>query len=568
VAESAARKELELRMKVVPDTSQGSRAVQELTKQAERLEQSAGKAQKALAGVFGFNPAAGSAGAAGAAAGPGTGAMAAGPGSPQALMATIQQLNRTMAETLRFDKEQAAKEQQTAQQRREEADVRRKEAERKKLEREPGVLGGLAQAGVFGGGADMAATAMGVGNLGGLARVAAGVGLGYQAMRTGAAAGNIQQDPFMSQEQKNRALFRQLPFGETIQGFGDAITGRPAAFARQELRHQEAMTSIQAGFGTMDWRRQQNIRQAELDERARQFQTPVGRPILEGDRISDKTIREGGPAMRDMQRRVEGERQQQRAFVETQAATAAREQAEREFKRTQDETKEAEEHKKKLEKDVPEKGPERQRRLDQIKEQESRIQGLGEQAKGAAQTAAEAKAREEQARAKEKLVGASRARVEADVLEEKAATSAAGAQKLGAMNPFERANALENLKLLQAHGPEALSPQQVASAQALAPQTVGKLLEKHGTQTPEFKELQKAAPDDFAGDPGDLRKRAQEERDKAAKAELDAEGDIAKSAAEEGKKLGRRVADAITQVVAAAIRQLELDLRRGKGAKE
>jgi hypothetical protein len=134
------------------------------------------------------------------------------------------------------------------------------------------------------------------------------------------------------------------------------------------------------------------------------------------------------------------------------------------------------------------------------------------------------------------------------------------------MQPWDRADAVYNLELLQRFGPDMLAPEQLAAAQGIAPQTVAKILEQRGRQTGEFQRLQQLAPADFAGDPNDLRTRASELRDQQVKQQLELERVMAEGAAEAGEKMGAAVVDAMQQVVDMAIKTIRTRLLQAKNA--
>jgi hypothetical protein len=605
MAESTAKKELELRLKVVADNSGGNRAMQELAKQTEKVEQAASKAQKALAGVFGYSPG----GVAGAAA-PGAAAAAGAMPGPQAaattLQRTIETLNRTMGETLRFDKEQAVKQERM----RESQQAAKKEAERTRAANAPGVFGGLAQAGVFGGSADMAATAFGAGNLGGIARIAGAVGLAYQGLRTSTALMETANDPFMTGAQKSREMFRQLPFGETIQGFGDAVSGRKAAFAKEEARHQKDLARAQGYGDILGFTANDRIGQARLNARADQLSRPETEARLMGGFISESIVSGGGRAYQEARQRQEFDRQRMSADIESNTANAARMEAERQEGRISGEEKYWKDRADQLQRELegaPEGGPtrrpsdflppalrtgiigsfyggkldamagfkpgvesgvDRQRILNERDEALARARIANEQGQGMARTTAEAREAEAKAEANRRRVGIARLRGEADILSDQAATSATGARKLGAMDAFDRADAIQNLRILQTQGPEALDPDQLASAQALAPQRVGQILEQQGARTREFQELQAVAPEDFAGDPEKLRREAEAKRNEAARQELGTDRDLAQGAARVGEQFGDKFVKLLEQALDTMLRKIQNDLVRGKGAKE
>jgi hypothetical protein len=136
----------------------------------------------------------------------------------------------------------------------------------------------------------------------------------------------------------------------------------------------------------------------------------------------------------------------------------------------------------------------------------------------------------------------------AGIFEERAATASGSARNLGGQNVYDRAFGLQAFKALQQYGPDALPPEMLAAAQQFAPQTAGKILERHGAGTAEFAEGQKVAPADFTGNPEELRQKADEARRAAEDARREAERTILQVAADAGKELGTIVSDVIKRV--------------------
>lgn len=377
-----------------------------------------------------------------------------------------------------------------------------------------------------------------------------------------ARAAPVLNDSFLTGGQKARALFRQAPLGETIQGYYDAFSGREAKFEKEDYRGGQAAARLQGDMQAQAFRQQFNPQQAGLESRARGL--AGASPVLEG-RI-DRGTSAGEKEFRERQRVLPIEREIAKAQREAAAATAQREASARELSKIEDRGRALTAERARLEKELAKEdgGPKRLRILndqDRVKQESDALQS---QRQAGAQQLASARQAESQAKARVGMGQAQLLRAGADRAEEEAATSAGGARQLGGMTAFDRARSVSALKALKTFGADALFPDQIAAAQSVAPQAVGKILEKRGASGPEFEELRKLAPEDFAGDPEELRRKAQQKRDEAERAEMKVEKTIADESAVAGRELGRTIVEAMQKLKQEAVDEVLRSILKGK----
>lgn len=452
-------------------------------------------------------------------------------------------------------------------------------------------LGGGGGGGSGGGGGNSGGSGGSSGLLGKIAGLSvAGVGLQQILSRAGQAA-EIMGDSFASSEQKARGLFRLLPLGQTVQGLYDAFSGRKDAFQRAEVAHRQNMVGVQGEVGRMGFELGYNPQQAGLEARAAGL--AGASPILEGS--SDRSTAVGEKAFRDKTRMLSIERDSAKAEREAAVATSQRVAAQRELGGLESRSLALQDKRTKLEKELAGSpgvrvaptgntlldryagyagaasssapgGVDRQRLMNELAATDAEIASVGTLRRNAGESVAEFRKREAQAKNNAGMMGVRRLNAEAGQLEEDAANAAGGAQRLGGMDRFGRADAVQSLEMLQRFGPDMLDPSQIAAASSIAPQTVAKILERSGRGSAEFSRLQTLAPADFAGDPDALRRLAGEKRDEAAAKELELEKSLADTAVSAGRDLGALISKIMKEMTDAAREQIEKDMRRLRGA--
>jgi hypothetical protein len=329
--------------------------------------------------------------------------------------------------------------------------------------------------------------------------------------------------------------------------------------AREDLRHQQALAAAQGGGQLAAFRMGFNPRQAGLAARAAGLANAA--PMLEG--YSDRSTALGEREFQEKQRLLQVDREIAKAERESAAASAQRAASEKEVAKIQREAVFLSNQRSRLVATRPGGGVERQTNIQQTLEIQERI-GLNaqKQQQAAQQLAA---SREQEARSAYATGGlrVQRLNAEAGILEGKADSAAAGATRLGGMDPFRRSEAVYALELLQRFGPDAIGPEMLAAAQSVAPQTVARLLQSRGERTGEFARLRQLAPAEY-GDVGSLRGEAAGLRDEAVKLQLELDKKLAEAAADAGEKLGDAVTKALEQAIDKAIGVIVTRLLQGK----
>ncbi len=396
-------------------------------------------------------------------------------------------------------------------------------------------------------------------------RAAVPLALALGAAKAAGEYGEIAHDTFMTGDQQNRALFRKfVPFGETIQGSVDGISGRKAAYERADLasrqRAAEASGRVDVA-GTMV-----GLNPELAGHSARAGLLGGASPILEG--ASDRSTAMGETAFRDRQRMLPLERESAKAEREAAVATAQRVSAGTELVKVENRMAELQNKRSKLQRELEQhgSGAGRQRVLHQLSETENELQGMGGVQRQARMGVYQSAQQEAEARRAAGMVGVRKLQAEASGLEEDAAAAAGGARQLGGMGRSKRMDGVNALRRLQTYGPELVGQADLAAAQAIAPQTVGKILERHGAGTAEFATLRDLAPADFAGDPEELRKKAAAKRDEATKKELDLEREAARAGDAAGRDLGAAMSTMMKTLVESAKREMHNQLLLGKNA--
>jgi hypothetical protein len=383
---------------------------------------------------------------------------------------------------------------------------------------------------------------------------------GQQGVAKAGQIGATFNDSFATEEQQGRAVFRALPGGETLQGAIDSLSGRKDLFARVELQHQQEIARMSGASQAAAYSSSARVRQAGLDARA----SYGGDPLLEGR--SDRSTGAGERAFQERQKLLAIDREGVKAARETAAATAQRLQAEKEMVKIDERMKVLHGARANTIREGGRlEGAEAFSAVGAVGRYTTEITALHEQAKQVAQQLAAAKEAEARGRHGEGSVASARFAARAGILEERAAYSSSIAQRLGGMDRFSRADAVESLEFLMKYGPDMLTQEQIAQAQSVAPAKVARILEKHGAATSAAGRLA-AIDSDFSTNPEALRDLAGRNRDAAAETRAEIDAAFATGAAEAGKELAETVVKAMRQVAKEAVFQIYNEMIRAKGA--
>jgi hypothetical protein len=523
VADPVARKELQLRMTFVADAANATQAMRAIADQAARTEQAVGRAGSALRSLGGYQRP-----GAAPAAGPFDGFAAGGSGgsggdtakrAAQLREERLQQ-NLTALRNLNLG----------------------------------GPVGRFEQVRSFG----QAASELGIPGGAAISRAALPLALAAGAFQTASAAGATLNDSFLTGDQTNRALVRDfVPFGETIQTGVDNISGRKDALARNTLAAQQEAARRAGRLDVAQTQLSLAPQQAGAVARARLLGGAA--PVLEG--YTDRSTAGGEAAFREKQRLLPLERESAKAEREAAVAAAQRAAAGTELAKAETRMADLRRERARLDRELAGagSGPERQRLLLAIGNNEN--EGLR---RSAASGLADARRGEAQARYAAGAVGVARLGAEAQGLEEDAASAAGTAARLGGQNRFQRANARSAFERLKQFGPELLSETELAQAQSYAPQEAAKILQKFGEGTDEFKAGVADKLVGFEGAPEELRRRAAEKRDEAARGQLDLDKALADATAAAGRDLAQQIGKVIRDVVESTVKELKNQVLLGK----
>lgn len=374
----------------------------------------------------------------------------------------------------------------------------------------------------------------------------------------------LGHDPYLTTGQMGRQLMGQMPGGETLRSWIDAISGRAAGMELAAIGGAKQSATISAESGLQRQIGQFMPAQARKEELAQQLRE--AKPILMGS--VDRTTAVGERTFRETSRLLPLRRELARADREAAAASWERVNAERETMKLDVQLVNIRKQQAALQEKINRdqgSGVDRQNMLVEMAGINQRYQATLANRQAAQDTLIGAKNREAEARGQSLLRRADIREAEAANLEERAATAASSARGLGAMTPVDRAFAVQSLKALQQYGPDSIPPEMLAQALSIAPQTAGKIVESRGANTPEFRELARIAPADFAGDPEKLRQDAQKARDEAEEFRIKAQQDVTAAAAEAGRDFGKFLTTIMKELIRTAKLEIDNQVRIGKG---
>lgn len=410
------------------------------------------------------------------------------------------------------------------------------------------------------------------------------------AVRTGvqiaAAGAQAYGDPYLSEIGRSRAIAQEIPGGAWGLRMGEMLNNREGILTQSRVVGQ---------IGSLDIQQRNALAGAEIQNAApqagREALASLNRQAsgLYGQRY-DRTTAEGERSFQEQRQLLPVRREMAKttreylaAVVETNRARETEQKLEERGKKLQTERIGRLKEQAKLEKQVEdgaggfwraitgEGGPSKEEMEGRIASSRQSVATTDEDIRGNAEQLQ--KAREARLAAEQRQGGlsargaelrASLMETHAGILEERAATSAGSAQRLGGMNVYDRAFGVQAFKALQEHGPDALPPEMLAAAQQFAPKSAAKILETHGAGTAEFQEGMKLAPADYAGAPEELRQKAEDARREAETARMEAVKTITQVAADSGRDMGTFMVEAIRTYYDSMRRKVEQDLMIGR----
>jgi hypothetical protein len=388
----------------------------------------------------------------------------------------------------------------------------------------------------------------------------------------------VAHDRWSTNEQKARALARMLPGGETLQKFHDSVTGRAQRMEDVDTRAaQERATAT--GYGQItSFAREYNPmrlgREAVADTYGRQLGpagfgglgAAAGTFRLVTDRSTAKAEVQFQNEMKFVPYRKELLRTE-RDLAKASAERMAREESVTKLAKTQFDL----EHKRsRLQSDIEKggSGPKYHAKLREHELVSRQLEMYGQQRIDAEQKAADARATESEAKgAHQKAKTALEFKGQSEVKQAAADRSMATARTLGEMDPIQRQQGLNILKMLQSGANPDLIPAEMKSlARAVAPQEYEKIITRHGSKTETFQRGKEMGLVGFEGDPFQLQKEADQLAAKGEKAEFKADAQAAGEVAKAGRELGVTITGQIRQLIEAARREIENQLRLGRSS--
>jgi hypothetical protein len=415
---------------------------------------------------------------------------------------------------------------------------------------------------------------LGLNRMGGLVQraalplaVASGVG---SMMNTIGQVARIHHNPFATNEEKGRALFRMLPGGETTQQFFDSITGREARMQTIEKEGRQAMAQargeqrITSVFGSL-----------EPGQQGRgAFATSFIRQQLSGAAgaafhpVMDRSSARGDVAFQNEMKLIPARKELLRTERELAKATSERQASEQHMKTISNKQLELSKDRARVERELTQKqnqsGPNRFRKQNELARILQEQQAYAEQQASHSQSLTGARQAEAQAKG---AVGAAQAgmkRAEADVKQSAADRSMGTARTLGEMEPLQRQQGMNVLKMLQEGANPDLLPAEIKSlARQVAPAEYDKIISRHGAQTETFQAGKQAGLVGFEGDPFQLQKEADQLRREGDEGEFKAEGQAAQEVADAGRGLANTIKSYVEKMIEAVKREIENELQMG-----
>lgn len=401
---------------------------------------------------------------------------------------------------------------------------------------------------------------IGAKQLGGLvSKAALPIAIATAAADTAKHVALIGHDSFLNQAQVGRKLAQSNPVTEKLVEMHDAFTGRAGKIERAQFESAQTGAKLDTAARRRQFELSFNPQQANRDELAGQYgragaitMGPQERATAGGERAYQERSRllPIQRAIADAERQAAGATAQRKA-TETELVKIT--QKELDLRRAQAKAMDA------VNRDNTT-GPERVVKLEAEKNATRALNDSIEARKQAQQDVLAAKQAEGQKKFevgqhKAELIGA-----KADNLESRAATASSTAQRFGSMGKLDRLRGEQSYKAFLQYGPDKLSPEMVAEAQAFNPQGFAREAERRGKDTEVYKRGEAAGDTQTPGDPEKLREQAGAMRDEMERAKMDNQASLMKFAADAGKDFGASIRRVFDELLRNALREIE----RGK----
>jgi hypothetical protein len=397
--------------------------------------------------------------------------------------------------------------------------------------------------------------------------VASGVG---SMMNTVGQAARIHHNPFATNEEKGRALFRMLPGGETMQSFVDSITGREGRMQTIEKQGRQAMAQargeqrVMSVFGGLEPGQQGRgmLAATYAVQQNRGMAAGTFHPVM------DRSSARGDVAFQNEMKLIPARKELLRTERELAKATAERQASEQHMKSLSNKQLELSKDRARVERELRQQdnqsGPNRFRKQNELARILQEQQAYGEQQASHAQSLTGARQAEAQAKGAVGAASAGMKRAEADVKQAAADRSMGTARTLGEMDPLQRQQGMNVLKMLQeGANPDLLPADMKALARQVAPAEYDKIITRHGAQTETFQAGKQAGLVGFEGDPFQLQKEADQLRREGDEGEFKAEGQAAQEVADAGRGLANTIKGYVEKMIEAVKREIENELQMG-----
>lgn len=397
--------------------------------------------------------------------------------------------------------------------------------------------------------------------VGAMPKALMGLGIAGAVGHTVAGIAGPLHDPYSSGTGTARDIFKGVvPFGSSILGGVDSITGRTASMQQADLYGQRAMATAQSVIEGRGAALSLNPEQAGRVG----FSGAYGRQSAITGYGGERSSASGERAFREESRMLPVREAAAKAERDSAAAAMKRVEFSRQLQIAERSSNELLTRRAAIEKRLEDSGPKRKQQLLEIAAIDAEYQGTLNIQKQARQGVSQSAAEQAQAQADKKRAAAAGLGAQADTLEERAATAAGSARKLGTMNRIEQGQALNAVKLVKQFGAENLPPEIVNQAMSIGGEDIGKEIEKRGAASPLFGEFQKELPTSFAGRPEDLRQQAGAARKQQAELAFEADKEAAQATTAAFSALGKYIAEVINKSADITRKSLEDNLRLQK----
>ncbi len=403
------------------------------------------------------------------------------------------------------------------------------------------------------------------GAAGAMSKAAGPAGFAIAGMDAAASGARIMNDPFATGDQKARSFAKMAPGGETVMNWADSFSGRAAGMEMNKFDAQKRSAGVSAALEHSAFAMSYNPQQAGYSATAAAYRG--GSAVTGG--VHDRSTTAGRTAAEDAQKMLPYRQATAKAEREMATATAQRVASQKDLNGLEKAEYRVIQDIAKMSKQLDDEGGSGVDRDAKVKLLNAKIQegeGINAQVKQAAQSLRSARGQEAQAggeyskaQSREKLLG------QADILGGRAAEAQQTARSLGGMNPMERQQAFDVMKMIKdGADPDMVPPQLKALAQQAFPAEFSAAIEEKGRSSGVMGQAT-AAGFRGAGDYVALGKQADTLREQAGKEEYAADTKIAATMERSGQELGNATVAAMQRGLGIAIAKIKNAFIEGRG---